>query len=319
MSRAIVCIVADWGTTNLRAWAMGAGGATLDRRESNRGLLAVEGGRFSEALAEVCGDWLAGRQRLPVVMSGMVGSKSGWKEVPYLVAPIALDELAKHLCPVETLPSITARIVPGVRFDDPAQPDVMRGEETQILGALQALGTDDGVFLLPGTHAKWAIVEARRLVAFRTYMTGEVYGLLRRHGTLCQLMEGEVPDDAAFRQGVLRAISPDAGDLLHSLFSVRTLGLLGRISRQDLAGYMSGLMIGTEMRDGLMWLSANGKPRIAVGVGSPAMLEAYRVAALLSGLEFSTLDSETVTPRALLSIAESAGLVRPGAPGLGPR
>ena len=318
MRHAIACIAADWGTTNLRAWAMGADGTAFDRRDSPRGLLAVEGGRFSEALADVCGDWLVGRPRLPVVMSGMVGSKLGWKEAPYLVAPIALDELARHLCPVEAFSSAMARIVPGVRLDDLVQPDVMRGEETQILGALQELRIDNGVFLLPGTHSKWAIVENRRLVAFRTYMTGEIYGLLRRYGSLCQLMDGEVSDDAGFRRGVLRARSPEAGNLLHSLFSVRTLGLLDRLPRRGLAGYMSGLLIGAEMQDGLMWLSAKGKPRLAIGIGSPDMLDAYGMAALLCGLEFSTLDSATVTPRALLSIATSAGLVTRSAPELDP-
>ncbi len=309
----IACIVADWGTTNLRAWAMGAEGTMIERRDSPRGLLAVEGGRFAEALMEVCGNWLAGRERLPVIMSGMVGSKLGWKEVPYLAAPVALDELGRHLSSVEAPQTVTARIVPGVRLDDPAQPEVMRGEETQILGALQESGIDDGVFLLPGTHSKWAIVEGRRLVAFRTYMTGEIYGLLRRAGTLCQLMQGEGADDGAFRQGVTRARSVEAGNLLHSLFSVRTLGLLDRLPRRDLAGYMSGLLIGAELQDGLAWLGARGKPSKVVGIGSPDMLKAYGMAAGLCGLGFIRLDSATVTPRALMSIALSAGLVASGA------
>ncbi len=309
MTAAIACIVADWGTTNLRAWAMGADGTTLDQRRSPRGLMAVEGGRFSEALEEVCSDWLASRQRLPVVMSGMVGSKLGWKEAPYLGAPVALDGLARHLCPAEVRLNTTVWIVPGVKMDEPVQPEVMRGEETQILGALEAMGIDDGIFLLPGTHSKWAIVEDRSLVAFRTYMTGELYGLLRRSGTLSQLMEGDEPYDAAFREGVARANSSEAPSLLHSLFSVRTLGLFERVPRSGLASYMSGLLIGAEMQDALMWLRARGKPRLAVGIGSPGMLESYRLAALLCGLELSTLDSAQVVTRALLSIAASAGLV----------
>ena len=309
---AVACILVDWGTTNLRAWAMGAEGTMIERRDSPRGLLAVEGGRFAEALMEVCGNWLAGRERLPVIMSGMVGSKLGWKEVPYLAAPVALDELGGHLSPIEAPQTVAARIVPGVRLDDPAQPEVMRGEETQILGALQELGIDDGVFLLPGTHSKWAVVEGRRLAAFRTYMTGEIYSLLRCAGTLCQLMEGEGADDDAFRQGVRRAQSAEAGNLLHSLFSVRTLGLLDRLPRRDLAGYMSGLLIGAELQDGLTWLGARGKPSKVVGIGSPDMLKAYDMAAGLCGLGFNRLDSATVTPRALMSIALSAGLLASG-------
>ncbi len=309
MKQAIACIVADWGTTNLRVWAMGADGTTLEQRSSPRGLMVVDAGRFSEALQEACGDWLAGERRLPVVMCGMVGSKLGWKEAPYLVAPIALDRLAHHLCPVEARFPATAWIVPGIKLDDPAQPDVMRGEETQILGALQTLGVDDGVFLLPGTHSKWAVVEDGNLMAFRTYMTGELYGLLRRSGTLSQLMEGEKSDEGAFRQGVACAESPEAGNLLHSLFGVRTLGLFDRLPRSGLASYMSGLLIGAEMQDALNWLHASGKPSIAAGVGAPDILEAYGLAASLCGLEMSRLDSAVVVPRALLSIAAAAGLM----------
>ena len=195
MSRAIACIVADWGTTNLRVWAMAADGGAIERRVSDRGLLAVERGRFVETLEGACGDWLAGR-RLPVVMSGMVGSKLGWKEVAYLATPLGLDELARHLSPVEA--PFAAAIVPGVRFDDPAAPDVMRGEETQILGALALAGRDEGLFLLPGTHSKWAEVSGGRIVSFRTFMTGEVFGALKEHTILGRLMRDGAPDaDAA--------------------------------------------------------------------------------------------------------------------------
>jgi len=306
VSGAIACIVADWGTTNLRVWAMAADGRAVKRRVSDRGLLAVQSGRFAETLEAVCGDWLA-RRRLPVVMSGMVGSKLGWKEVTYLATPLALDELARHLSPVEA--PFAAAIVPGVRFDDPAAPDVMRGEETQILGALQALDCDHGVFLLPGTHSKWAIVEGRQLVAFRTYMTGEIYGLLRSHGTLGQLMEGEAAHDSAFPRGVKRAFAGESEDLLHGLFGVRALGLLGHLPRPDLAGYLSGLLIGTEMRSGLAWLAAQGRSRRAVAIGSPGMLKSYRIAAGLCGLELTRLNGDDVTPGALLTIARSAGLL----------
>jgi 2-dehydro-3-deoxygalactonokinase len=190
MARSIACVVADWGTTNLRAWAMAPDGTVLGERSGGRGLLRVEDGRFAEALAELCGDWLAEPRPMPVVLSGMVGSKLGWKEAPYLAAPVALEALAERLCAVGEIPGAAIWIVPGVALDDPAQPEVMRGEEAQILGALLSRGARDAVFLLPGTHAKWAIVEAGRLTRFRTYMTGELYGLLCKTGTLSQLMHG---------------------------------------------------------------------------------------------------------------------------------
>ena len=307
----IACIVADWGTTNLRAWALDSHGTVVEQRSSARGLLAVEGGRFADALAEVCGGWLAGS--IPVLLSGMVGSKLGWKEAPYLAAPLGLDELARHLCPVESPLPAVIRIVPGVRRDDEKQPDVIRGEETQILGALQALGKEDGVFVLPGTHSKWAIVEGKQLVDFRTYMTGEVFGLLRKGGTLGQMMQGDSHDPAAFGEGVLRGSSADAGGLLHRLFSVRTLGLLKQMPRTSLASYLSGLLIGAEVRDGLAWLRNKDRAGITAAIGAPAMIESYRQAVkILSGAELASLDSAELVPPALFSIARVSGLLPAG-------
>ncbi len=304
----IACIVADWGTTNLRVWALDARGAVIDQRSSARGLLAVEGGHFADALAEVCGNWLDGS--IPVLLSGMVGSKLGWREAPYLAAPVGLDELACHLCPVESPLPATIRIVPGVKRDDEKQPDVMRGEETQILGALQMLGKEDGVFVLPGTHSKWAIVQGKQLVDFRTYMTGEVFGLLRKGGTLGQMMQGDDHDPIAFGEGVLRGSSADAGGLLHRLFGVRTLGLLEQMPRTSLASYLSGLLIGAEVRDGLAWLRDKDRAGITAAIGAPAIIESYRQAVkTLSGAELAFLDSAEVVPPALFSIARVSGLL----------
>jgi 2-dehydro-3-deoxygalactonokinase len=314
MTQDITCILADWGTTNLRAWAVAEGGRVIDRRGQGGGLLAVKDRRFAESFAAFCGDWLDARHPVPAILSGMVGSKLGWKEAPYLTAPVALADIGRQLCFVDDIPGASVWIVPGVRLDDPAQPEVMRGEEAQILGALAMLGRGGGVFLLPGTHAKWAIVEAGRLIAFRTYMTGEIYGLLRGAGTIGQLIEGDQPDAAAFRRGVERSRSPDAANLLHSLFSVRTLGLLGGLPRSGLASYLSGLLIGAELQDGARWLEGRGLARSLTLIGSPEMIEAYGAAAEVCSLGQTSLESTAILPGALFSIARAAGLVA-GAPG----
>ncbi len=308
MNDSIACILADWGTTNLRAWAVGHDGRILAHRNGGGGLLAVKEGRFAETFAAACEGWLQGPRPVPALLSGMVGSKMGWKEAPYLAAPVDLADLAHHLCFVGDLPGAAVWIVPGVTLDDPAQPEVMRGEEAQILGALRTESMESGVFLLPGTHAKWAIVETGRLVAFRTYMTGEIYGLLKGAGTIGQLMEGEGRDPAAFRRGVERSRSPDAANLLHSLFSVRTLGLLGGIPRTGLASYLSGLLIGAEMADGRRWLASRGKPPAVLAIGAAEMIEAYRQAAEACGLALRGIESAAVLPVALLAIARAAGL-----------
>jgi len=164
--------------------------------------------------------------------------------------------------------------------------------------------------VLPGTHSKWALVEGGRLTAFRTYMTGEIYGLLRGSGTLSQVIEGDRHDAATFAEGVVRGAAIDGGGLLHRLFSVRTLGLLERLDRADLASYLSGLLIGAEIRNALAWLRDIGKPEIVTAIGSPGMLQSYREAMMiLSGTEPTLLDSAAVVPPALYSIAGSACLL----------
>jgi 2-dehydro-3-deoxygalactonokinase len=312
MTKEISCILADWGTTNLRGWAVDSFGEVVEARIGGRGLLSVVAHRFAESFAEFCSGWLDARRQIPAILSGMVGSKLGWKEAPYLAAPAMLSSLARNLFPVGDIPGASVFIVPGIRLDDPAQPEVMRGEEAQILGALGRLGRDEGVFLLPGTHAKWAIVEAGQLVRFRTYMTGELYGLLKTSGTIGQLIEDEEAHPAAFRRGVERSRSPDAASLLHSMFSVRTLGLLGGLQRRELASYLSGLLIGAEIKDGAAWLAAAGKPSFVIAIGSSEMIEAYAIAARLCGLELSALESAAVLPAALLAIARAAGLMAAG-------
>jgi 2-dehydro-3-deoxygalactonokinase len=313
LSRAIRCIVADWGTSNFRAWALAGDGAVLHSLSDHRGLLSVEDGRFAETFRAVCGPWLEGAARMPAILSGMIGSRRGWKEAPYLAAPVSFDALAKNLCPLGEVAGAVVYIVPGISLDDPAEPDVMRGEEAQILGTLHALGRPSGSFLLPGTHSKWAIVEQGRLAVFRTYMTGEVFGLLRKSGTIAQLVEGDAIDAAAFRRGVTRAKAGAGRDLLHALFGTRAQSLLGRLPGIEVAGYLSGLLIGSELSDALAWLERRGKPKELVAVGGPAMLENYRLAAGVFGLDLAVLDSAAVLPPALFAIAVSAGLMD-GAP-----
>jgi len=306
----IACIAADWGTSNLRAWALAADGAVLARKTDPRGLLGVEGRRFAEVFREVCSPWLEGAPRgLPAILCGMIGSRLGWKEAPYVAAPVGLEALAPKLCPVGETAGAAVSIVPGVSLDDPRQPDVMRGEETQILGALRALERRDACFLLPGTHSKWAIVEDGRLTAFRTYMTGEVFGLLSRSGTIAQLIKGETMDAKAFRRGVARAREGEGRDLLHGLFGVRALALFDRLAGREIRGFLSGLLIGAELSDALPWIAARADGRLPIAVGAPAMTESYLRAASLFDLELTSLDSAAILPPALHAIAEAAGLL----------
>src|SRR5262249_54043851 len=146
------------------------------------------------------GGWIASHGVVPIILSGMIGSRQGWREAPYARCPAGADDLVEALVRFEH-DGLALALVPGLSAENTGMPDVMRGEETQIFGALALSGRDDGLFLLPGTHSKWANVSARRIMSFRTFMTGEVFGALKDHTILGRLMHGD-EDPAGFARGV---------------------------------------------------------------------------------------------------------------------
>jgi 2-dehydro-3-deoxygalactonokinase len=234
----------DWGTSSFRAYRLGADGHVLGRRSAPRGILQVEKNRFSDVLREEIGAWLdEGETR--VLLSGMIGSRQGWAEAPYLPCPAGAVEIAGALVPV---PFDGARVllVPGLSdTDDAGTPEVMRGEETQIIGALAGIGAE-GIACLPGSHSKWARIIDGRISAYRTYLSGETFAALRGGTILGRMMTDGPTDTATFDRGVAR--SADPGHLLHHLFGVRALGLFGKLGNTESASYLSGLLIGHEIR-----------------------------------------------------------------------
>lgn len=237
----------DWGTTSFRAFRLTADGAIRDRRSSARGIMNVPDSRFGDTLREEIGPWLAlGEEQ--VLLSGMIGSRQGWKEAPYLPLPAGAADLAAGLVDV-AFDWARVKLVPGLSGTDAAGvAEVMRGEETQLVG-VPALMVQGGIACLPGTHAKWARVAEGRITGFTTHMTGEVFAALRGHTILGRMMRDGPPSDAAFDAGVRR--SADPGGLLHHIFGVRAEGLAGRLSDQDSPAYLSGILIGHEVRSAL--------------------------------------------------------------------
>jgi len=298
------CIAVDWGSTNRRAWALGVDGAALQERADSAGLLAIKDRRFAESLETFLDGWLDGS--VPVMIAGMAGSRMGWVEVPYVAAPAPLADLARNLMKAGRIVDSDCWIVPGMNLDSADQPEVMRGEECQMLGALLKQGRSDGVFLTPGTHSKWARVAGGKLIEFRTYITGELFNLLRQSGTLAQLMTGDAEDEAAFARGV-RATGSDT-ELLNRVFSARSLTLFGRLEGKELASYLSGMLVGTEMRDALTAWPDLGRTGVTC-IGSAGMLARYGACASLLGLDLRGIDSKDVLPAALFWIGQQAGLV----------
>ncbi len=234
----------DWGTTRFRAFRIAADGAIVARHEAASGIMSVAPGAFPTVLRAAIAPWLAEGEK-NVLMSGMVGSRQGWIEAPYLPCPAGPKGIAAALVPV---PFEGARVflVPGLSdTDETGVPEVMRGEETQIVGALADL-PGEAVVCLPGSHAKWARVSGGKIVCYRTYLSGEAFAAIRGGTILGRMMRDAPPSPAAFARGVRR--SGEAGHLLHHLFGVRALGLAGRLGDDESASYLSGLLIGHEIR-----------------------------------------------------------------------
>jgi len=286
MSEPSALVAIDWGTTRFRAWLVGSSGAILERIDTAAGILSVAGGAFGGTLDNLVGPWLQRGGRLPIVASGMIGSRQGWREAPYAECPTGAPDLAKKFVAVTSPAGHAAWLVPGVmRTDSDGVPDVMRGEETQIVGCLAEGDPPRRLFVLPGTHSKWAVVEEGRITRFATFMTGELFALLRGHGILGRLMEGDAHDPATFRRGVDYGSKADGG-LLKRLFSVRTLALFDGLPASGVAAYLSGLLIGREIAEATAWV---GSPHVATTrptiVGSSTLAPRYAEALAQLGIE----------------------------------
>jgi 2-dehydro-3-deoxygalactonokinase len=265
----------DWGTTSFRVFRYGPDGSLRDRRSAPKGIMAIPDGRFGEALREEIGPWLAaGEDR--VLLSGMIGSRQGWKEAPYVPCPAGAVELAGGLVEIP-FDWAKVKVVPGLSGTDQAGvAEVMRGEETEVIGVLADF-PGGGLACLPGTHSKWVKVEGGRIMNFTTHMTGETYAALRGHTILARMMRDGPADGAPFAAGVRR--SGDPGGLLHHVFGVRAETLAGKLQDSESAAYLSGILIGHEVRAALA-----SDPRTVVHViGAPELTKLYSEAIAACG------------------------------------
>jgi 2-dehydro-3-deoxygalactonokinase len=316
----------DWGTSSLRAYRYGADGRVLERRQSAHGIArlpaAGEAG-FRQALSALVADWVRPGRPLPLVACGMVGSAQGWREAPYVPTPTRLDELAAR-CAVVPLDAVgTAfsgkqlHLLPGL-IEHGELPNVMRGEETQIFGALMSSAAPAGrrlVIAMPGTHSKWARIEHGTVAHFDTFMTGEVYAALRSHTILGRTMDADAAfQPAAFERGLRVAGSGlSTNGVLSTIFSSRTLALTQSLSPAEQPDYLSGLLIGDEVNTLARQRRAQGAASTTVWlVGEPALCSRYEQALRLAGItDLSRLDQATET--GLWHLARAGGLV-PAAP-----
>ena len=298
-------IALDWGTTSLRAYLMGADGAVVEKNEQALGILNVKDGDFAGALRAATGAW----PKTPALAAGMIGSRQGWREAPYVECPAGLEALSRGLIAV---PGAGLKIVPGVGMTDAdGVPDVMRGEETQIVGVVEGgafAGGASGIAVLPGTHSKWVVVQEGRIARFATFMTGEAFAALSAHTILGRLFKGEAFDAAGFARGVEHAAreAKGRGGLLHRLFSARTLGLFDKIPGAALHSYLSGLLIGAEIEEAGAWLGR--KPARVAVIGGAVLAARYQAALKLRGIATDIAPPDAAA-LGLWRIARAAGLI----------
>ena len=288
-------IAVDWGTSNLRAWAMSADGSVLAEASSDKGMLRVETGGFEEALLALVSDWLPSGETKTVLAAGMVGARQGWIEAPYAEVPCAgIDPGTMAQAPVED-PRLSVHILPGLCQREPA--DVMRGEETQIFGFLAEQTGFTGSICLPGTHSKWVEVSGGRVSGFHTAMTGELFELLSKQSVLKHSMDTEW-SEAAFLDGV--AVGLEApGDLISSLFAIRAESLLRDPETGWGAARLSGLLIGAELAS-----SVNTETSVAL-IGGGRMVDLYAAALSIRGIEALRFDAGRATRAGLTAAYQS--------------
>lgn len=275
-------ILGDWGTSRLRLFRVTPGVPPADwPRREGAGIGALTG-PAAAALGAALGDWLG---TAPVRLAGMAGARGGLAEVAYVDCPADAGAWRAGAWR-GTLAGMPLTIAAGLAMPPGGPPDVMRGEETQIFGALAlhpALAQGRQLILHPGTHSKWAVVEAGRITGFRTYFTGELYALLRG-STLTRLAGAEdgADQDRGFADGLARARE---GDLLAALFTARAAQLRGGATGSWAHGYLSGLLIGHELA------ALPGDTAVTL-IGAPQLTEAYARALAAAGQGCTRLDGD---------------------------
>jgi 2-dehydro-3-deoxygalactonokinase len=277
------CIVLDWGTTTFRALLIDAAGGIVDRVETQDGIQSVPKEGFEAVLTRNIAPWRAAHGLQPVYAAGMIGSRNGWVEMPYVETPAGVEALAAAVRRMRLADGGVIGFLPGLT-DKSVKPfaDVMRGEETQLTGFGLAR---EMTVVLPGTHSKWARIENGRIARFRTFVTGEVFATLSRHSFIAQVAEPTPsPNWKAFALGLdaTHDRTQPCGLLSH-LFSVRTGWLAGKLAPADMGDYLSGIVIGMEFREAqdLGWFATGDRLGI---IGADHLLEAYRRAAEAFGL-----------------------------------
>ncbi len=282
MQRKLLAV--DWGTSSLRGALLNSEGVVLEKRAFSQGILQVAHGQFQHVFEQRFGDWMSAETFC--LISGMAGSRQGWREAPYCPCPSGFQDIAQHL---QWIDKDRIGIVPGLSTWNDDTPDVMRGEEIQIFGALTAQQIQSAQFVLPGTHSKWAQVLDGKITAFKTFMTGEFYALLSQHSILAKTCLPDAPlKKEVFIEGVMQSQKP--GGLLHHAFSARSLALFEKLNPAQSSSYISGLLIGEEIKSAKADLKDQETPLFILG--NSQLTQRYGFAMEALGMKANALADE---------------------------
>jgi len=302
-----VLIAIDWGTSSFRAYLMAPDAEILDEVASGDGIGSVVAGAYPATLKRLIGRWLEAHPSLPVLASGMVGSRNGWREAAYVKCPAGPSDIAAHLTQVEA-GGRRVVLAPGLStIDESGLPDVIRGEETEIFGVAHSGAR---LIVLPGSHSKWARVDGDRVAGFRTFVTGELFAALRDHtivGAFARAASAKSPGEAfagGARRGAAAASCEGRSGLLGLLFGARALPLMGALPEHDAGEYLSGLLIGAEIGEGRR-LFPGETPHVA---GAETLVERYLAAFETLGIPARAAPTRAAA-RGLFRIARDGGLL----------
>lgn len=300
-------VAVDWGTSRCRAMLLDGGGCVVAEAESADGIGPLGGLGHEEAFERLAGGW----PRLPTVMAGMVGSRQGWHEAPYVPVPATADALAAGLYRFEASDRRPIAIVPGLVLRSPTRDgDVIRGEETQLVGLMEEEPDFAGIAILPGTHSKWAAVGGGAISAFQTFMTGEMFELLAKKSFLRHSVSEHADDIAAsphFALAVRRSVA-EGLPFLGAVFSVRVRQLLDGVSGDDNLAYLSGLVIGGEIAAARQVGLLDAAQPIRI-IGARSLARAYSAAFAAAGHAAEARDGSALVRRGLVRIARANGLL----------
>ncbi|MGL1922405.1 MAG: 2-dehydro-3-deoxygalactonokinase [Hyphomicrobiales bacterium] len=300
----LICV--DWGSTNLRAFLLSADGTLIDAIFTNQGMMGIQQNAFEPILLHMLKNW----PQLPIILSGMVGSLRGWRNTAYVTCPIDVKKLAVNLTHIEHNKSRNIAIIAGIENNNSAsQYDVARGEETQLIGALKLVGQQlepQAIFCLPGTHSKWMSVKDSKIDNITTHMTGEIFDILTKHSILATPNSGgnHKNGDRIFLKG-LECAQQDGG-LSHHIFSARTNMLKGVLAENDIETYLSGILIGSEIKEMLNLLP---KCEHVYLVGNDQLNQTYSLALNHLGVNCALINGEKAAYTGMHAIAKQAKFI----------